>query len=153
MINPLNHTLSLEKVNVYKAEPYAVAADVYGEQPLTGQAGWTWYTGSAGWMYRVALESILGFTLEKDAILLNPSVSSDWPDYQIRYLADQKGTVYLITIENPENLETGILTGTADGKKLKNDTGPLKIYLEQDGREHDIRLRLIPIEEKQKSSS
>jgi cyclic beta-1,2-glucan synthetase len=72
MINPINHALDKTSADIYKVEPYVIAADVYGEAPLTGQGGWTWYTGSAGWMYRVALESILGIQFNGNSLLLNP---------------------------------------------------------------------------------
>lgn len=73
MINPINHGTTPQQIAIYKVEPYVVAADVYAVSPHTGRGGWTWYTGSAGWMYRLITESLLGLRLEVDKLRLAPA--------------------------------------------------------------------------------
>jgi len=89
MINPLHHGRTPEEVAIYKVEPYVVAADVYSVAPHTGRGGWTWYTGSAGWMYRLVVESLLGLRLQTDAagasLSIRPCVPPEWTTYQIDY--------------------------------------------------------------------
>jgi cyclic beta-1,2-glucan synthetase len=97
MLNPVRRALTREDVQRYKVEPYAVAADVYGEAPHEGRGGWTWYTGSAGWLYRAALEWILGFRLRENQLVLAPCVPADWDGFTIEY--QHRGTPYVITVE------------------------------------------------------
>ena len=85
MINPINHARTPEASATYKVEPYVVAADVYALAPHTGRGGWTWYTGSAGWMYRLIVESLLGLRLDVDRIHLSPCLPSDWNEFKLRY--------------------------------------------------------------------
>lgn len=85
MINPVNHAKSPEEVVRYKVEPYVIAADVYALSPHIGRGGWTWYTGSAGWMYRLIIESLLGLRLEINKLYIEPCVPSDWDSYTIHY--------------------------------------------------------------------
>ncbi|MFO7574907.1 MAG: hypothetical protein R6W67_07095 [Bacteroidales bacterium] len=96
MINPANHARSPEEVAVYKVEPYVVAADVYALSPHIGRGGWTWYTGSAGWMYRLIIESLLGLRLETDKLYIEPCIPSDWDSYKIHYR--YRNTVYQIMV-------------------------------------------------------
>ena len=77
MLNPLTHTRNADEIQRYRAEPYVVAADVYSQPPHTGRGGWTWYTGSAGWMYRVGLEAILGLTRRDGALHIDPCIPRD----------------------------------------------------------------------------
>jgi len=85
MINPVNHARTPEEVATYKAEPYVIAADVYALAPHTGRGGWSWYTGSAGWMYRLIVESLLGVTLEGNCLRFAPCLPADWTAFTIRY--------------------------------------------------------------------
>ncbi|WP_152566410.1 glycoside hydrolase family 94 protein [Lysobacter antibioticus] len=85
MINPIHHARDAEATTVYKVEPYVLAADVYGVDPHTGRGGWTWYTGSAGWMYRLLTESLLGLQRHGDTMRLKPCIPADWPEYRIQY--------------------------------------------------------------------
>lgn len=85
MINPLNHTLNAEQVAIYKVEPYVIAADVYAVAPHVGRGGWTWYTGSTGWLYRLLLESLLGLTRERNQLRIVPCIPSQWSSYSIQY--------------------------------------------------------------------
>jgi cellobiose phosphorylase len=101
MINPVNRTQSAAAIATYKVEPYVMAADVYAAAPHTGRGGWTWYTGSAGWMYRLALESLLGLTLEGDKLRLAPCLPASWPGFKLRYR--YRETVYQITVVRGES--------------------------------------------------
>ena len=89
LLNPVNHGRTHEDVQRYRAEPYVVAADVYSQSPHTGRGGWTWYTGSAGWMYRVGLEAILGVSLERGALRVDPCIPRAWPRYDLTYRSPQ----------------------------------------------------------------
>ena len=83
MINPVNHGSTAETEAVYKVEPYVVAADVYAVAPHTGRGGWTWYTGSAGWMYRLIVESLLGLKLEGDRLHVTPCLPAEWSEFKL----------------------------------------------------------------------
>ncbi len=96
MINPANHAKSQEAIATYKVEPYVMAADVYAVAPHTGRGGWTWYTGSAGWMYRLIVESLLGLRLEVDRLHLAPCLPAHWAGLTVHYR--YKETVYHIAI-------------------------------------------------------
>jgi hypothetical protein len=96
MINPVNHARTPEDIAKYKAEPYVVAADVYALAPHTGRGGWSWYTGSAGWMYRLIVESLLGVTLETDRLRVTPCLPADWTGFSMRYR--YRGTQYDIVV-------------------------------------------------------
>ena len=103
MLSPISHADTPEKAATYKVEPYVVAADIYGVEPHVGRGGWTWYTGSAAWMYRVALESVLGFRVHGgDTLRIRPCIPDHWPGFRISYrLADGK-TRYEIEVRQPE---------------------------------------------------
>jgi len=96
-MNPANHARTPEAVATYKVEPYVVAADIYSVAPHAGRGGWTWYTGSAGWMYRLIVESLLGLTREKDRLRFTPCLPADWTAITIRYRYG--ATVYEISVE------------------------------------------------------
>jgi cellobiose phosphorylase len=96
MINPINHSNSPEAINTYKVEPYVVAADVYSIPPHAGRGGWTWYTGSAAWMYRLIVESLLGLKLEVDKLHINPCIPENWEAFTLHYR--YRETHYQITI-------------------------------------------------------
>ena len=143
MINPINNGLDPQKISVYKTEPYVVAADVYSEPPFIGQGGWTWYTGSAGWMYKVVIESILGLRLRGNEMIIDPSISPDWKSFSVKWKMSDHKTTYSIEVENAAGLETGSLEIKIDGKKveIKKET-PAKIRLNLDGEEHKVHVRL-----------
>jgi len=96
MINPVNRGGSPPGIATYKVEPYVVAADVYGVAPHTGRGGWTWYTGSAGWMYRLIVETLLGLTREPERLRLNPRLPAAWNGFKLRYR--YRETLYHITV-------------------------------------------------------
>src|SRR5438270_4630498 len=85
MINPVNHARTPEGAATYLVEPYVVAADIYALAPHTGRGGWTWYTGSAGWMYRLVVESLLGLKLEVDRLSFAPCLPPQWTEFAVRY--------------------------------------------------------------------
>src|SRR5260221_655996 len=98
LINPVNHGATPEAIATYKVEPYVVAADVYAVAPHTGRGGWTWYTGSAGWMYRLIMESLLGLTLDVDKLRFTPCLPVHWNAFKVHYR--YRETAYHITIRN-----------------------------------------------------
>jgi cyclic beta-1,2-glucan synthetase len=118
----------------YKVEPYVAVGDVYAVPPHTGRGGWTWYTGSAGWMYRAALEYILGFKLSGDRLRLDPRVPRFWREFEITY---RRGTTtYHIRIENPHSLCRGVASVELDGVSQPDDA----ILLSTDGLPHEVRV-------------
>lgn len=129
MINPIEHSRTKEASKKYKVEPYVIAADVYGEGDLTGQGGWTWYTGSSSWYYKAGIEYILGLKIEKGYIKIKPCIPKDWKEYQIQY--KNKESIYNIKVKNPEGKNTGVNKVTLDGKEIENKikiTKETKIY-------------------------
>ncbi len=98
IINPVNHGKSADNINTYKVEPYVAAADIYAVAPHTGRGGWTWYTGSAGWMYRLITESLLGIHLDVDRLSISPCVPAEWQNFKVHYR--YRETVYHITISS-----------------------------------------------------
>jgi cyclic beta-1,2-glucan synthetase len=135
MLNPLTHAATPEGVATYKVEPYVVAADVYTAAGQMGRGGWTWYTGSASWTYRVALEAILGFTKVGDNISIDPRVPVDWPSYVIEY---RHGTsLYAIVVHEPGRVRAGSAVVTLDGKEIEGG----EIPLHDDGGRHDVSVR------------
>jgi cyclic beta-1,2-glucan synthetase len=136
MINPIFHADTAEKAAHYKVEPYVVAADVYGVSPHTGRGGWTWYTGSASWMYRLGLEAILGLRRAGDELHIRPCIPADWLSFEIDYRFGS--TSYHIRVENnpDENGQESRLT--LDEKTVEASVVPLV----DDGREHNVILAL-----------
>jgi cyclic beta-1,2-glucan synthetase len=134
MINPIHHGNTPEQVSTYKVEPYAIAADVYGVEPHTGRGGWTWYTGSAGWMYQLILESFLGLKREGDTIRFQPCIPREWKSFKVKYQFHE--TIYHIHVLQEENKKEPTLS--ADGIIQPDDT----IHLVNDQREHQIILSL-----------
>ena len=135
LLNPVHHGDSPEGIATYKVEPYVVAADVYAVAPHIGRGGWTWYTGSAGWMYRLLTETLLGLHREGDHLRLEPRLPPTWASYKIHYRFYH--TVYHITITRslPGAPDAGSLT--LDGERLPGHTMPLH----DDQREHAVELR------------
>ncbi len=135
MLNPLNHARTPEEVATYQVEPYVVAADVYTAEGRLGRGGWTWYTGSASWMYRVGLEAILGFTKRGDTLELRPCVPESWPGFTIEYRYGR--TQYTIQVEQTDNRSTGQVIAL-DGRAV---AGP-GIPLVDDGVGHTILVKV-----------
>jgi len=138
LLNPINRTSTRTALRRYKVEPYAVAADVYSVAPHVGRGGWTWYTGSAGWMYRAGLEAILGFQVQGSHLLLTPCIPQDWPRFEIvfRY----RSSCYEISVENPDRVNSGAVHTALDGVTLR--VGETRIALVDDGASHQIEMVL-----------
>jgi cyclic beta-1,2-glucan synthetase len=135
MINPVNHALTAEAIATYKVEPYVVAADVYGVAPHVGRGGWSWYTGSAGWMYRLVAESLLGLRLEGSTLQLAPCMPAHWREFKIHYR--YRETVYHITVmqtQADEDVPAARTTLSVDGIEQPGNAIPLL----DDSREHRV---------------
>ena len=120
-----------------------VAADVYGVPPHVGRGGWTWYTGSAGWMLRVALESMLGLRVEDGArLVLRPCVPDEWPEYRIDYRALGGATGYAIHVTNPTRCAARVVRVLLDGAPLPPVDGAAVVPLAHDGARHSLEVEL-----------
>jgi cyclic beta-1,2-glucan synthetase len=135
-LNPVNHTRTAADVERYKIEPYVMAGDVYARTPHDGRGGWSWYTGSAGWMYRAGLESILGLRRHGDTFVVDPCIPSAWPEYRIVWTFETSR--YEITVLNPERRCRGVATVVLDGAP----TDPEGIQLINDGATHVVTVVL-----------
>ncbi|MDD4308971.1 MAG: glucoamylase family protein, partial [Candidatus Cloacimonetes bacterium] len=122
MINPVNHALNPKATAIYKVEPYVVAADVYAASPHTGRGGWTWYTGSAAWMYRLIMESLLGLRLEVDKLYLTPCLPKNWEGFKLHYRYLETVFHISVTQTKTENSEMRV---TLDGNEQIDNTVPL----------------------------
>ena len=147
ILNPINHASSRAGVYRYKVEPYVIAADIYSEPPHIGRGGWTWYTGSAGWMYRAGVEWILGFRLRGSALYIDPCIPRAWPGFEItfRYHSSR----YEILVENPHGVSRGVSFAELDGTPLGG--GVAGIPLADDSATHHVRI-VLGAETRQPSS-
>ena len=136
MLNPVNKGRTAADVARYKTEPYVMAGDVYARAPHAGRGGWSWYTGSAGWMYRAGLESILGLRRRGGTFIVDPCIPSAWPEYRIVWTF--VGSRYEITVTNPRRRCRGVASATLDGVPVDAKAIPLV----DDGRTHDVRIVL-----------
>jgi cyclic beta-1,2-glucan synthetase len=138
ILNPINHARTPEAARRYKVEPYAACADIYSTPPHVGRGGWTWYTGSAGWMYRAGLESILGFRLQGQTLRIDPCIPTAWPGFGIvfRYHSAR----YDIQVENPGGVSRGIAQAELDGVALPGNQA--LVPLVDDGKAHRVRIIL-----------
>ena len=137
LMNPINHGRSRVEIQRYKVEPYVMAGDVYSNPQHAGRGGWTWYTGSSGWMYRAGLESILGFRLKETELHIDPCIPKEWPGFEIsfRYHASR----YELKVLNPKNVSRGVQSVEMDGRPLRVAS---RIPLLDDGATHQIRITL-----------
>jgi cyclic beta-1,2-glucan synthetase len=140
MINPVNHAKTKESVAIYKVEPYVISADVYAVPPHTGRGGWSWYTGSAGWMYRLIVESLLGLRLEVDKLYFEPCLPAEWPSFKMHY--QHRDTLYHITVlqtyaEQSEQIDR--VSVTLDGVLLTGSAIPLN----DDQLEHIVEVKVL----------
>jgi cyclic beta-1,2-glucan synthetase len=142
MLNPINHTATRAGVLRYKVEPYVSAADVYSVPPHAGRGGWTWYTGSAGWLYRAGVESILGLRVQADSLVIDPCIPTAWPEFSmtLRY----RGAVYEIAVHNPGNVSRGVTAVEFDGAAQAVSGGKARVKLSQDRGVHAILVTLGP---------
>jgi cyclic beta-1,2-glucan synthetase len=134
LLNPINHARTPADVARYMVEPYVVAADVYAHHAHAGRGGWTWYTGSAAWMYRAGLETILGITRRGETLALDPCIPFAWPGFSVvlRFGA----TRYEIAVENPRQRCRGVATVECDGDAVEASAIPLRL----DGMTHRVRV-------------
>ena len=132
MINPINHTRTPDGTERYRGEPYALAADVYAHPMHVGRSGWTWYTGSAGWMYQAAIEAVLGLRLKGTAFAVDPSIPAIWSGYSIVWT--RGSTRHHITVTNPHHANRGVEVAELDGVAVN----PSEIPYVDDGREHRV---------------
>ncbi|MHB1352181.1 MAG: GH36-type glycosyl hydrolase domain-containing protein, partial [Thiobacillus sp.] len=146
MLNPVNHGSTPDAIARYKVEPYVMCADIYGAAPHTGRGGWTWYTGAAGWMYRLATETLLGLHREVDHLLISPRVPAHWTTYTIHYR--YRETPHHITVRRVGAQWVHVIEVSVDGEPCR-DASVLragrvhaKIPLVDDGREHRLEVRL-----------
>jgi len=138
ILNPINHASTRAAIHRYKVEPYVVCADVYSSPELVGRGGWTWYTGSAGWMYRTAVEGILGIHLRGGILSIDPCIPRAWPGFEITYKHGRSR--YRIAVENPRGVSTGVSRATLDGREMSGT--PCEITLVDDGTYHYGRITL-----------
>ncbi len=138
LINPLRHADTSQALERYKVEPYVACADVYSVDPHVGRGGWTWYTGSAAWLYRAGLEAMLGFRLQGAELLMDPCIPGHWPAFTIRYRHGKSS--YVIEVRNPAGVQRGIHAAWLDGAALA--TSPCLVRMQDDGQEHLVSIEL-----------
>jgi cyclic beta-1,2-glucan synthetase len=136
MLNPIYHSDSNEKADLYQVEPYVIAADIYSVAPHTGKGGWTWYTGSGGWTYRLGLEAILGFQRAGDRLKIDPCIPRDWREYAIHYKHGEAD--YHIQVINPKQVNRGVEEVHLDGETLPDKVIPLV----DDGKNHQAVIKM-----------
>ncbi|MEW5717132.1 MAG: glucoamylase family protein [Chloroflexota bacterium] len=132
LLNPICHGDTREKIARYRVEPYVVAADVYSASPHVGRGGWTWYTGSSAWMYRLGLEAILGIQRAGQILKIDPCIPKHWSNFQVDYRVGE--TCYQIRVNNPAQVNRGVKQVMLDGKSLPDDLVPLA----RDGGQHQV---------------
>jgi len=138
LLNPINHARTRADVYRYKVEPYVVAADVYAATPHVGRGGWTWYTGSAGWMQRAGVEGILGLRMQGEILHLDPCIPKAWPGFEISL---RHGSArYEIQVDNPDGVGRGVASATIDATAITEK--PFSLRLADDGLTHRLRIRL-----------
>jgi cyclic beta-1,2-glucan synthetase len=136
MLNPIHHTLTRTGVSTYKVEPYVIAADVYGKAPHVGRGGWTWYTGSAGWMYRAGVEYLLGIHQRGRSLYFDPCIPKEWPGFKVFY--KHGSASYEIQFENPSRVSKGIQRMELDGEIVKAPNGTIPLL--DDQKNHSIKI-------------
>jgi cellobiose phosphorylase len=136
MLNPIHHAADAAGVERYKVEPYVITADIYSMEPHVGRGGWSWYTGSAGWMYRLIVETLFGLDLERDKLHLNPRLPKAWDSLKLHYR--YRETFYHLTITRAAAGEDTTKALVVDGTKITGNT----VTLVDDHREHAVEMRV-----------
>jgi len=138
MLNPINHSRTRADAHRYKVEPYVVCADIYSTKPHVGRGGWTWYTGSAGWLQRAGVESLLGLRLRGASLRIDPCVPKAWGQFtaDVKY----RSARYRVLVENPGGVNRGVVSADVDGVELTER--PLRVPLVDDGSIHHVNVRL-----------
>jgi cyclic beta-1,2-glucan synthetase len=142
MLNPINHARTRAQVQRYKVEPYVVAADIYSVPPHAGRGGWTWYTGSAGWLYRAGIEAVLGLRLRGAVLTLSPCIPARWPHFEIALRFGRAR--YEFAVDNPEHLNRGVARVELDGAAMASAVaaGEARLTLVDDGKIHRVHVVL-----------
>ena len=135
MINPIEHSRTKKEANRYKVEPYVMPADIYGNQNLLGQGGWTWYTGSSGWYYTAGIEYILGLKIYHNVLSINPCIPKEWDGYSIQF--KYKESIYNINVKNILRVCTGVKKVELNGIEVEN-----KILLDGSGKVYNIEVKM-----------
>ncbi len=136
MLNPAELAQSPADVARYKCEPYVLAADVYSLEGHVGRGGWTWYTGSSSWMYRIWIEEVLGFKLRGNTLQINPTIPAEWPGFSVIY--KHGSSSYTVTVTNPQHVGRGVALVELDGERQESD----RILLRDDGRDHNLQIQM-----------
>jgi cyclic beta-1,2-glucan synthetase len=145
LLNPIDRATTRAGVRRYKVEPYVVAADVYASPEHVGRGGWTWYTGSAGWLYRAGVEWILGLRVRGSLLVIDPCVPRAWRGFEMQLR--HRSSRYAIVVENPDGAMRGVESVDLDGVSLSpivdgGATARAEVPLVDDGAEHRLRIRL-----------
>lgn len=138
MLNPVHHSDTREKASQYQVEPYVVVADVYSVPPHVGRGGWTWYTGSSGWMYRLGIEGILGLHQVDGALQIDPRIPQEWPGFEATYRYGS--SEYHIEVRNPKGVNQGVQQVALDGDVRLDGRVPLQ----EDGKRHKVSVLMGP---------
>jgi cyclic beta-1,2-glucan synthetase len=136
LLNPINHMRTAQDVERYRVEPYAVAADVYAHPMHVGRGGWTWYTGSAGWMYQAAVQALLGLRRTGANMSINPCIPTGWPEYSLVWNVGRSR--YRVVVTNPDHVSHGIAGAQLDGVDVDHEAIPLL----DDGADHEVSVVL-----------
>jgi cyclic beta-1,2-glucan synthetase len=136
MLNPIHHSDTREKLAEYRVEPYVMCADIYSRAPYLHRGGWTWYTGSAAWMYRLGLDALLGFHKTGDSLRIDPVIPPGWDGFELRYRFG--AAHYIIQVLNPNHLPRGVQSVKLDGKVMETGVIPLV----DDGQEHKVEVMM-----------
>lgn len=148
MMNPAEHSRNLDDATRYRGEPYIAAADVSTAVGREGQAGWTWYTGSAGVMYRAWIEDVLGFKLRGDLLTLSPMLPEEWPDFEITYR--YRSSVYQIAVQKDASIGATTMSvdggtpGVRDSLQLNGDGGTHRVEVRIPGKVEPRRPAEVP---------
>jgi len=138
MLNPISHSSTSAAIQRYKVEPYVVCADLYSAPGHLGRGGWTWYTGSAGWMYRTGVEGILGIILRGEVLKVDPCIPRVWPGFEFTFR--HGSSRYRIAVKNPHHVSRGIAHASLDGRDLAGAACEIKLI--DDGQNHQTEITL-----------
>ena len=138
-MNPILRALRPERVERYRSEPYVVAADIYSAPQHVGRGGWTWYTGAAGWMYRVTLAHILGIAREGEFLRIDPCIPSHWREFDVAFRVP--GAEYRIHVENPDGISRGVKALSVNGHAVPDG----RVVIAPDSGVHHVRVLLGPV--------
>jgi cyclic beta-1,2-glucan synthetase len=136
LLNPIGHGDSADATQRYRVEPYVVAADVYSSTEHAGRGGWTWYTGSAGWMYRIVLENVLGLKRRGNALSINPCIPKSWGSFEVEYR--NGSSIYRIVVDNPQHVCQGVARLEVNGKLVPDG----QVRLTSDGHTYEVNVTL-----------